>query len=37
MRSTLTIGHYAGLRSWLPPLLAAVLLCAALWVLHGEL
>ena len=27
----------AGLRSWLPPLVAAVLLCAAVWVLHGEL
>ncbi len=29
--------HHARLRSWLPPVLGAVLLCAALWVLHGEL
>jgi len=27
----------AWLRNWLPPILAAALLCVALWVLHGEL
>ena len=37
MRSTLKTSQHARLRSWLPPALAAVLLCAALWVLHGEL
>ena len=28
---------WARLRSWLAPTIAAVLLCAAFWVLHGEL
>lgn len=37
MPSTLTTSRHASLRSWLPPLVAAVLICAALWVLHGEL
>lgn len=35
MRSTLKTSQHARLRSWLPPALAAVLLCAALWVLRG--
>lgn len=36
--STATLSsRQAWLRSWLPPTIAAVLLCAAFWVLHGEL
>ena len=29
--------NWVRLRSWLAPTIAAVLLCAAFWVLHGEL
>ncbi|WP_314445223.1 bifunctional lysylphosphatidylglycerol flippase/synthetase MprF, partial [Massilia timonae] len=37
MSSAPMSSKWARLRSWLAPTIAAVLLCAAFWVLHGEL